>query len=85
MPDVYDLKSVKLPRFSGGVLKAFTALLESPATRWILISNLLQQGGILALRELQIDDPPTFMPPVPQSTHPPAQGQNLEVLTDLAE
>jgi Asp-tRNA(Asn)/Glu-tRNA(Gln) amidotransferase A subunit family amidase len=84
MPETYDLKSVKLPRLTGSTLKAFTSLLENPATRWLLINNLLQQGGILALRDLQIDEPPTFLPPVPEATEYPAEGQNLQAISDLA-
>jgi len=83
MPETYDLKSVKLPRLTGSTLKVFTSLLESPATRWLLINNLLQQGGILALRDLQIDEPPTFLPPVPEATEHPAEGQNMQAFSDL--
>ncbi|MBM3128567.1 MAG: amidase [Chloroflexi bacterium] len=58
----YDLKSVKLPRLAGGGLRAFVALMENPATRGLIIPNLLQSGGITQLRELTLDDPPTFLP-----------------------
>jgi Asp-tRNA(Asn)/Glu-tRNA(Gln) amidotransferase A subunit family amidase len=64
----YDLKSVKLPRFAGFALKLFVALIESPATRWMLLGSLLKQGGITMLRELRIEEPPTFLP-----LHPPVE------------
>jgi len=59
----YDLKSVKLPRLASIGLRVFANLLESPATRWLLIGKLLHDGGITDLRDLQIDEPPTFVPP----------------------
>jgi Asp-tRNA(Asn)/Glu-tRNA(Gln) amidotransferase A subunit family amidase len=83
MPETYDLKSVKLPRMSGIILQVFTNLLEIPLTRWMLISNLLKQGGFHAVRELHVDDPPSFIPPVPRSGYPLAVGRNDKVLDDL--
>jgi Asp-tRNA(Asn)/Glu-tRNA(Gln) amidotransferase A subunit family amidase len=85
MPETYDLKSVKLPRMTGSLLKVFTNLLESPTTRWLLINNLLKQAGVSALRSLQIDEPPTFQPPVPSAANPSLEGQNMQVLTTLAD
>lgn len=58
----YDLKSVKLLRLTGSGLRVFVRLLESPATRWLLIPRLLRQGGIVGLRELVIEEEPTFRP-----------------------
>lgn len=83
MTETYDLKSVKLPRMSGIILQMFTNLLESPLTRWLLLNNLLKQGGFLAMRELQVDEPPSFFPPVPRSGYPVAEGRNNQVLDDL--
>ncbi|MBI4787730.1 MAG: amidase [Chloroflexi bacterium] len=62
MTTTYDLKSVKLPRLAGSGLRVFVGLLENPLTRGPLVAKLLKDGGIIALRELQIDDPPTFAP-----------------------
>ena len=63
MPDqTYDLTSGKLPRFAGFALRLFVGLIESPLTRWLLIGPLLKQGGITRLRELQIEEPPTYLP-----------------------
>ncbi len=47
---------------AGGALRLFVGLLESPLTRWLLIDKLLRNGGITRLRELEVDDPPTFVP-----------------------
>lgn len=58
----YDLQSVKLPRLVGSALRVFVSLMENPATRGLIIPNLLQSGGITKLRELTLDDPPTFLP-----------------------
>ena len=58
----YDLKSVKLPRLAGGGLRAFVALMESAVTRGLVIPKLLRDGGIVQLREITIDEPPTFQP-----------------------
>jgi Asp-tRNA(Asn)/Glu-tRNA(Gln) amidotransferase A subunit family amidase len=63
MPDqTYDLTSVKLPRFAGFALRLFVGLLESPATRWLLLGSLLKQAGITRLRELHLEEPPTYLP-----------------------
>jgi Asp-tRNA(Asn)/Glu-tRNA(Gln) amidotransferase A subunit family amidase len=77
----YDLKSVKLPRFAGFALRLFVWLIENPATRWLLIGPLLKQGGITRLRELQIEEPPTYLP-----VHPPSSPQRRvpSTLGDLA-
>jgi len=58
----YDLKSIKLPRFAGFALRLFVGLVESPATRWLLIGPLLDQGGITRLRSLQVEEAPTLLP-----------------------
>lgn len=58
----YDLQSVKLPRLVGGTLRVFVTLMENPVTRGVIISNLLQSGGITKLRDLTLDEPPTFLP-----------------------
>jgi Asp-tRNA(Asn)/Glu-tRNA(Gln) amidotransferase A subunit family amidase len=57
----YDLKSVKLPRMAGKTLKAFVRLLDSPAGT-LIIPKLMKDAGIAALREMKIDESPTFFP-----------------------
>jgi Asp-tRNA(Asn)/Glu-tRNA(Gln) amidotransferase A subunit family amidase len=78
----YDLTSVKLPRFAGFALRLFVWLIESPLTRWMLIGPLLKQGGIIRLRKLQIEEPPTYLPIHP-STGP--QGRRPTRLRELAK
>jgi Asp-tRNA(Asn)/Glu-tRNA(Gln) amidotransferase A subunit family amidase len=58
----YDLKSVKLPRLSGATFKAFTALIENPATRGLLMGQLLKNAGVADFRQVIVDEPPTFYP-----------------------
>jgi Asp-tRNA(Asn)/Glu-tRNA(Gln) amidotransferase A subunit family amidase len=83
MPDqTYDLTSVKLPRFAGFALRLFVGLIESPLTRWLLIGSLLKQGGITRLRELQIEEPPTYLPVHPSTD---SKGRKPTSLADLAK
>jgi Asp-tRNA(Asn)/Glu-tRNA(Gln) amidotransferase A subunit family amidase len=57
----YDLKSIKLPYFSGAMLRAFVSLLESPLSGMI-IPQLMESAGITAFRKLQYDDAPVVYP-----------------------
>ncbi|MFQ5616645.1 MAG: amidase [Anaerolineales bacterium] len=59
---LYDLKSVQLPRLTGGALRLFAGLLENPLTGWLLIGKLLKDGGITRLRALKVDEHPTYLP-----------------------
>jgi Asp-tRNA(Asn)/Glu-tRNA(Gln) amidotransferase A subunit family amidase len=59
--EIYDLKSVKLPRLAGKSLKAFVKLLDSKLSP-LLIPKLMKDAGITALRDLVIDEPPTYYP-----------------------
>jgi Asp-tRNA(Asn)/Glu-tRNA(Gln) amidotransferase A subunit family amidase len=58
----YDLKSLNLPKLYGTGLDLFTALVENPAGRALLIGSLLENGGIPKLSQLQIDEAPTLYP-----------------------
>ncbi|MCB9422282.1 MAG: amidase [Ardenticatenaceae bacterium] len=58
----YDLESVNLPKLSGTGLRLFANALENGAARAVMLGNLLQSGGILKLREMRIDEPPTMQP-----------------------
>lgn len=58
---VYDLKSVKLPYLSGGLLKLFAALVEGPL-KSLLIPSLFESAGITWLRKQVINEAPTTMP-----------------------
>ena len=70
----YELKSLNLPRLTGAALKAFTAAVENPLTRSLLLPGLLENGGIPKLRRITLDEPPTFMPLVASAApaEPPA-------------
>jgi len=58
----YDLQSIKLPRLAGARLRLVARLVEQPAIREQLIAQLLHNGGIDTLRQLTIDEAPTFLP-----------------------
>jgi len=60
---LYDLYSVKMPRLAGSQLRLLIRLVENPITKGALINRLLTNGGIMGIRQLKIDDPPTFQPP----------------------
>ena len=59
---VYDLKSLNMPNLSGVQLELFTALLDNPLTRALLINPLLKNGGITWLRGQDFNQAPTFYP-----------------------
>ncbi|MBP6179289.1 MAG: amidase [Anaerolineales bacterium] len=61
MKDVYDLKSVKLPYLSGGLLKFFTSLVEGPLGS-LLMPNLFESAGINWLRKQSYEENPTHHP-----------------------
>jgi Asp-tRNA(Asn)/Glu-tRNA(Gln) amidotransferase A subunit family amidase len=58
----YELQSLKLPKLSGAGLAAFTAAVENPASRALLLGGLLENGGIPKLRRITLQEPPTFYP-----------------------
>jgi Asp-tRNA(Asn)/Glu-tRNA(Gln) amidotransferase A subunit family amidase len=64
----YDLKSINLPRMSGWLLRISTALMESPLTRWLIMPNMLSRAGIHRLRQMHLEDLPTYLP---LHGHPP--------------
>lgn len=61
MEDVYDLKSVKLPYLSGGMLKLFVALLEGPLGG-LVAPSLFESAGVTWFQKQQFDDAPTHHP-----------------------
>jgi hypothetical protein len=56
----YQLKSLKLPKLSGLLLKIFAVTLENPVGRALLLNNLLENGGIPKLRSKKYDENPVF-------------------------
>lgn len=75
---VYDLKSVKLPRLTGTGLRLFARALVNPATRGALINRLLQDGGILKLRQMRLDEVPTLKPLVAGQAIESPEGIDLD-------
>jgi len=61
MKDVYDLKSVKLPYLSGGLLKFFVSLVEGPLGG-LLTPSLFESAGVNWLRKQNFEDAPTNYP-----------------------
>jgi Asp-tRNA(Asn)/Glu-tRNA(Gln) amidotransferase A subunit family amidase len=61
MKDVYDLKSVKLPYLSGGMLKLFASAVEGPLGG-LLMPSLFKSSGITWFRKQQFDEAPTHHP-----------------------
>ncbi|MCA9999120.1 MAG: hypothetical protein KDE56_25325, partial [Anaerolineales bacterium] len=59
---VYDLTSVQLPRLTGRGLRAFAGALENSVTNGLLVGRLLRDGGVLKLRDVRLDEPPTNFP-----------------------
>lgn len=59
---VYNLKSVNLPSMAGATLNIFASLVENPLIRPLLMGSLMKQGGVDRLRELALDETPTFYP-----------------------
>jgi len=61
----YDLKSLRLPRLTGLPLQLLVELAEHPLTRSVVIPRLLAMSGIPRLRQVEVDEPPTFRPFAP--------------------
>jgi Asp-tRNA(Asn)/Glu-tRNA(Gln) amidotransferase A subunit family amidase len=62
---VYNLKSLNLPKLTGGALKAFAAAVENPVTRPLLLPSLLENGNIPLLNHLTLQESPTLYPLFP--------------------
>lgn len=58
----YDLRSLNLPKLTGGMLKLFTSAVEAQLTNGLLMPGLLENGGIPKLRQMELSEPPTFLP-----------------------
>ena len=58
---VYDLKSVKLPYLTGGMLSLFASLMEGPL-RLLLTPSLFESAGLNWLRKQNFDENPTHHP-----------------------
>jgi len=58
----YDLKSVKLPRLTGGGLSIMAGALESGFLRALIMPSMLKSGGITDFRALSPEESPTVFP-----------------------
>ena len=58
----YDLKSVKLPRLTGGGLSLMASALENGLLRALIMPSMLKSGGITDFRALSPDESPTVFP-----------------------
>jgi Asp-tRNA(Asn)/Glu-tRNA(Gln) amidotransferase A subunit family amidase len=62
MMTTYNLKTLKLPKLTGTALKIFTAAIENPLGRALLLGSLLENGGIPKLRRVNLQETPTLYP-----------------------
>jgi len=60
--DVYNLKSIRIPRTSGRALKILVLFIRTPVIRLLLIPILLRQGGLSRLRKCKVEDSPVMIP-----------------------
>ncbi len=77
----YDLHAINLPKLTGFGLNAFTAAVENPLSRSLLLPSLLDNGGIPKLRRMVLDEPPTYyalVPPASGVAAPPAEQTAFE-------
>jgi Asp-tRNA(Asn)/Glu-tRNA(Gln) amidotransferase A subunit family amidase len=82
----YDLKPIKAPRLAGISLKIAAKLAENPTTAKMLSSKLLGDAGILALRDLDTDEPlPAQHPLFEHYASPPSEAAEAISLDALVE
>jgi Asp-tRNA(Asn)/Glu-tRNA(Gln) amidotransferase A subunit family amidase len=58
----YDLKSIKLPRLTGGQLSFAANAVENPVLKAALMPSMLKTGGIDVFRSLAPEESPTVFP-----------------------
>ncbi|MGW8250010.1 MAG: amidase [Anaerolineales bacterium] len=51
---------------------------ESSATRWLLLNQLYENGGINGFRRMEVNDPPTYLPLYPSSAQQDGSKVNLD-------
>jgi len=80
----YDLKSVKLPRLTGGGLSLMAGALEVGFLRGILMPSMLKSGGITDFRALSPEESPTVFPiDYADKKAPPEEGPDLKALNKI--
>ena len=63
----YDLKSIQVPRLAGRTLRISAKIMEHSILKHLVMGRVLREGGVVRMRTLKIDEPPT---PIPLSIHP---------------
>ncbi len=58
----YELQSIRLPRLTGALLRAFAKAVELPLIRGLLLANLFQTAGLPKLRKTHFTEPITPWP-----------------------
>ncbi|MCJ7622316.1 MAG: amidase [Anaerolineaceae bacterium] len=81
---IYDLKSLKLPVLYGRMLSIFASAVENPLTSWLLLGNLLRNGGIPKFRQIDIDDHLTLYP-LHRTAENESQVQDLQTFDPLGK
>lgn len=80
----YDLKSVKLPRLTGGGLSLMAGALEIGFLRGLLMPSMLKSGGITDFRALSPEESPTVFPiAYADKKAPPEDGPDLKALNKI--
>jgi len=80
----YDLKSVKLPRLTGGGLSIMAGALESGFLRALLMPSMLKSGGITDFRALSPEESPTVFPiAFSDKKAAPEEGPDLKALNKI--
>jgi Asp-tRNA(Asn)/Glu-tRNA(Gln) amidotransferase A subunit family amidase len=60
----YVPKDITAPRAAGALLKTAVALVENPVTAGAVVQRLLGDAGILAMREVHVDEAPAIVHPL---------------------
>jgi Asp-tRNA(Asn)/Glu-tRNA(Gln) amidotransferase A subunit family amidase len=80
----YDLKSVKLPRLTGGKLTMIADALESGMLRAMIMPSMLKSGGITDFRALSPEESPTVFPIFfTDKKSAPEEGPDLKALNKV--
>jgi Asp-tRNA(Asn)/Glu-tRNA(Gln) amidotransferase A subunit family amidase len=61
---MYTPREITAPRAAGALLKTAVALVENPVTAGAVVQRLLKDAGILAMRDVPVDDAPAIVHPL---------------------
>lgn len=82
--DVYDIQPIKAPRAAGATLRALTALIENPLSGALLANKLLNDAGILYMRDVPTSEAHSTVPPLPRTAQPGALAAGAGAAPSLA-